>query len=62
MVATDRELKLAGYEVYRFGSEELKEDTGRRLVKKFFDTLFKRHSVFVPPAPARTTGAHDHGN
>lgn len=60
MVAADRALKLAGYEVYRFGSEELKENTGRRLVKKFFDTLFKRYGVLVPPA--RTTGAHDHGN
>ncbi len=48
MVAADRELKLAGYEVLRFGAEELQGDAGRKMVKSFFDVLFKRYGVFVP--------------
>jgi very-short-patch-repair endonuclease len=47
-VAADRDLKLAGYEVFRFGTEELQGEAARGLVKKFFDTLFKRYGVFVP--------------
>jgi very-short-patch-repair endonuclease len=49
MVAADRELKLAGYEVFRFGGEELQGDAGRRVVKEFFDRLFKRYGVIVSP-------------
>lgn len=47
MVAEDRRLRLAGYEVYRFGGAELQpddldaEDRGRR----FFTELFERHQV-----------------
>lgn len=45
MVAADRELKLAGYEVFHFGAEELRSDTAREMVKAFFDDLFARYGV-----------------
>lgn len=45
MVAGDRELKLAGYEVFRFGGAELKADDSEFLVKEFFESLFKRYRV-----------------
>jgi very-short-patch-repair endonuclease len=46
MVAEDRELRLAGYEVYRFGGAELNDspDTARRL-DDFFVRLADRHSA-----------------
>jgi AbiJ N-terminal domain 3 len=46
MVAEDRELRLAGYEVYRFGGAELVDgpDTERRL-DDFFDRLADRHDA-----------------
>jgi hypothetical protein len=45
MVAEDRELRLRGYEVYRFGGAELTEnpDTDRRLAV-FFDRLAERYA------------------
>jgi very-short-patch-repair endonuclease len=47
--AASRDLTLAGYEVYRFGTNELQdEDQARPLVTAFFDSLFRRHSVAVP--------------
>jgi len=48
MVSADRELKLAGYHVFRFGAEELQGDAARGMVKKFFDALFKQYGVLVP--------------
>lgn len=45
MAAADRELKLAGYEVYRFGAVELEEASGRETVREFFARLFKRHGI-----------------
>ncbi len=46
MMAEDRELRLAGYEVYRFGGAELAAgpDTTRRL-DAFFDRLADRHAA-----------------
>lgn len=44
MVSQDRELKLSGYEVYRFGGYELKEGS-TEMVRDFFTKLFKRHNV-----------------
>ena len=41
----DRELKLCGYYVYRFGASELQGDAGRRLVASFFDELFRKHGI-----------------
>lgn len=45
MVAADRDLKLYGYEVFRFGGAELQGDSAPRLVKSFFELLFKRFSI-----------------
>jgi len=45
LTAGDRELKLAGYEVFRFAGVELQGPSGPALVKDFFDALFKRHHV-----------------
>jgi hypothetical protein len=45
MVAADRELKLAGYEVFRFGAEELHGEVAHETVKRFFDALFRKFGV-----------------
>lgn len=45
MVKADRELKLAGYEVFRFGTAELQPPTAKADVKAFFEALFKRYGV-----------------
>lgn len=45
MVRSDRELKLAGYEVFRFGAVELQTPAAKANVKAFFDALFKRYGV-----------------
>jgi very-short-patch-repair endonuclease len=39
MVAEDRRLRLAGYEVYRFGGFELSSVGADRLAAEFFDDL-----------------------
>jgi len=48
MMAADREIRLAGYEVYRFGGAEV-SPASRALVGEFFERLFKRHRITVPP-------------
>lgn len=45
MVRADRELKLTGYEVFRFGAAELQAPTAKADVKAFFEALFKRYGV-----------------
>lgn len=45
MVSADRELKLKGYEVYRFGGAELIKGIGENIVEAFFRTLFNKHSI-----------------
>lgn len=45
MMVGDRDLRLSGYEVYRFGAAELMEPTAADSVKAFFVALFERHSV-----------------
>jgi hypothetical protein len=45
MVQADRELRLAGYDVYRFGAAELAGESAEPKVKDFFDRLFRRHAV-----------------
>jgi hypothetical protein len=48
-VRADRELKLAGYEVFRFGATELQDlDSARALVGQFFTDLFRHYGVSVP--------------
>ncbi|XXX72069.1 hypothetical protein WMF30_30925 [Sorangium sp. So ce134] len=41
-VRADRELRLRGYEVYRFGGHELSRADGEVLVGEFFERLFQR--------------------
>jgi hypothetical protein len=45
MVAADRDLKLYGYEVYRFGANELVGPRASALVEHFFERLFAVHRV-----------------
>ncbi len=45
LAKADRELKLCGYDVYRFGGAELCGETGKRLVASFLDDLFCKHNV-----------------
>jgi hypothetical protein len=43
IVAEDRRLRLAGYEIYRFGGRELTGRGGREILKDFFTDLLARH-------------------
>lgn len=43
-MAADRDLKLAGYEVFRFGAAELLASDAEAKVGTFFQSLFKRYS------------------
>jgi very-short-patch-repair endonuclease len=44
MVREDRALRLAGYEVYRFGGKELEdEQAGRELVRRFCESLLEKY-------------------
>ncbi len=44
MVREDRSLRLAGYDVYRFGGKELKnEQAGGQLVRQFIELLLRKH-------------------
>ncbi len=53
-MAADRDLRLAGYEVHRFGAAELREPSATAtLVKDFFDRLFRKHGVY----PQQSIGA-----
>lgn len=45
MVSADRELRLAGYEIYRFGANELVGDGTEKKIQDFFDKLFRLHRV-----------------
>ena len=46
LARADRELKLSGYEVFRFGATELKDPApARSLLQAFFTDLFSRFSV-----------------
>ena len=44
MVAEDRRLRLAGYEVYRLGGWELTQKDAQTMLSQFFDELLKRHA------------------
>ncbi|MGW8955618.1 hypothetical protein [Streptomyces sp. NPDC055709] len=48
MVAEDRRLRLAGYEIYRFGGWELTQPHGEQLLTDFFTELLARHSKPLP--------------
>jgi very-short-patch-repair endonuclease len=47
MVSEDRKLRLAGYEVYRFGGYELsgEQAAAAASVRAFFRDLFIRHAI-----------------
>jgi len=45
MACADRDLRLAGYDVYRFGAAELNSPAGASTVADFFDRLFRIHHV-----------------
>lgn len=45
LAAGERELQLAGYEVYRFAGVELLRDNAPPMVTAFFQALLKRHGV-----------------
>jgi hypothetical protein len=45
MVHADRELRLAGYEIYRFGANELVGAGAEKVIVDFFDRLFRLHRI-----------------
>jgi hypothetical protein len=45
MAAADRDLRLSGYDVYRFGATELIAPTGPTMVGEFFERLFRAHRL-----------------
>jgi len=45
MVSADRELRLAGYEIYWFGANELIGEGAERRIIDFFDKPFRLHHV-----------------
>lgn len=48
LAAADRDLKLAGYHVFRFGGHELPDrPSAQSAVKSFFTALFHKHGVVV---------------
>lgn len=52
MVAEDRRLRLAGYEIYRFGGFELLDSPdAEQLLRDFFDALLTRHDAGPPATP-----------
>jgi hypothetical protein len=53
MVAADRDLRLAGYEVYRFGANELTGHGSTERIEGFFRRLLHKHSVLPGTSPAR---------
>ncbi|MEQ8676569.1 MAG: hypothetical protein RIC84_25360 [Aggregatilineales bacterium] len=45
MMMEDRELRLMGYEVYRFGAVELNKSIAESNVKSFFRRIFKKYGI-----------------
>jgi very-short-patch-repair endonuclease len=45
MVSADRELRLAGYEVYRFGANELVGAQAVATIERFFNGLWTRYDI-----------------
>lgn len=48
MMEADRDLRLVGYDVYRFGAEELTGQSGHALAVEFFERLFRLYRVSLP--------------
>jgi very-short-patch-repair endonuclease len=49
MVAADRDLRLSGYEIYRFGSNELVGAGAAKVIEGFFDRLWALHKLASSP-------------
>jgi very-short-patch-repair endonuclease len=47
LASGDRELKLVGYDVYRFGGIELQGPESSSIVEQFFKALFTRHGIKI---------------
>ena len=48
MVAAQREMTLAGYEVYRFGGKEFEDHVKAKvMVEQFFKDLFNKHGIYL---------------
>ena len=48
MMAAQREMSLAGYDVYRFGAKELYDPAiGKRKVRAFFEGLFSKYGILA---------------
>ena len=45
MASADRDLRLAGYDVYRFGGAELNATSGPTMVGEFFERLFRAYRL-----------------
>ncbi|MFF7353848.1 hypothetical protein ACFZA1_14505 [Streptomyces filipinensis] len=46
MMASDRDLELRGYEVYRFGHDELRDEaSAHTLLGRFLPELFQHYGV-----------------
>lgn len=45
-MSADRALRLAGYEVYRFGGHELSRPDAKQQVISFYRSLFKRYGLY----------------
>jgi len=43
--AADRDLRLAGYEIYRFGANELVGNGATDVIARFFERLLKLHKL-----------------
>jgi very-short-patch-repair endonuclease len=48
MVRADRDLRLLGYEVYRFGAIELIGASASDVVKSMIERLFRKHDLGGP--------------
>jgi hypothetical protein len=55
MMAEDRRIRLAGYDVYRFGGAELKDpDVAGPMLRQFFLDLLAKHGIDTKAAGADT--------
>jgi very-short-patch-repair endonuclease len=45
MMMEDRDLRLLGYEIYRFGAIELSSANAERNLTRFFERIFKKHRI-----------------
>jgi hypothetical protein len=48
MVKEDRDLRLKGYDVYRFGGAELTREGAQHALTDFFQALFRKHKIGRP--------------